>query len=124
MLGNSLKALAGLAIVSSAAAQSSAPLPTVDLGYEVHQAISFNVGQLCLAAKPSANMSAVHSGFLQLHQHQIRRTAGGQFALPRARSGNNQEQHRSKWERRCHLPTSEPGVAGDYQHLHPGVLVW
>lgn len=48
MLRNTFKALAGFAIVSSAAAQSSAPLPTVNLGYEVHQAAFFNVGQSCL----------------------------------------------------------------------------
>ncbi|MCJ1367175.1 hypothetical protein MMC16_006307 [Acarospora aff. strigata] len=42
MLGNAFKAVAGLAIASFAVARSSEPLPTVNLGYEVHQAALFN----------------------------------------------------------------------------------
>ena len=45
MLGNAFKAVAGLAIASFAVARSSEPLPTVNLGYEVHQAALFNVSQ-------------------------------------------------------------------------------
>ncbi len=43
MLQNGYKAVVGLAIVTFAAGQSSAVLPTVNLGYEIHQASSFNV---------------------------------------------------------------------------------
>ena len=58
-------------------------LPTVDLGYEIHRAALFNVGEiLSVHYKVQLLTIAVHWGLLQLFQHKICGTSCRRLAIP------------------------------------------
>lgn len=74
-----VKLLSTAALFGVALAQyNTTSLPTVDLGYEIHQASNFNVGHRTSVTWDRMLTYTVHRWFLQLLEYQICSTTGWQ----------------------------------------------
>lgn len=108
--------LCALALCSSAVCQS---LPQVDLGYEIHQAFSYNVGtSLKHWCQAGANRWVECFRFIQLQQHQIRATSSRRVALCSTGPSYRTKSHSSKWQLLTNLPSGTPGMDSRRECLH------
>lgn len=124
MLYTGFKAVIVLAVGALAAPQGSNPLPKVDLGYEIHQASSFNVRSY-LPKKTNwvADNDVGHWRILQFFQYQICRATCWEPSFPRTGSSTEQERYRADGRRRENLPSSFTSMAFACQQIHPSIPV-
>ena len=108
---------------SSGRAASNGGLPKVDLGYEVHQAISFNV---CLpSASPGPLLTTpANRSELQLFQYQIRPTSRRKSSLRCSRHSHRPQFSHSKWKHSKDLSASQPSLGVHSRSVHPVTHCW
>ena len=105
-ISSPLYALASLCAVVTA--QSS--LPQVDLGYEIHQAISLNVRYPLFPGYNQSSHPQANGPNLQLHEHQICSTTSRQPPLCSTCPTNRTQLCRAERKRRRHLSTSKSSM--------------
>lgn len=96
-----LASLVVLATAAPAATSAAAALPTVDLGYQLHKAIAYNVGELDLSRvglfiRGGADHSLGHRQILQLLQYSLCPTSRWQPAFPRAQGAGHKSRRRAR----------------------------
>lgn len=108
--------LSALALCWSAACQA---LPQVDLGYEIHQAISYNVRtNLKHRRQAGADYCTECFRFIQLQQHKIRATPHRRITFCSTGPSYRTESHCPEWQLLANLPSITSGMVKYWKCLY------
>ena len=105
-----LKLFSAAALLGAAFAQNSSSLPTVDLGYEIYRAASFNVGWSLSLAKHKLTIPE-HRQFLQLLEHQIRSSTSRRPQVCSTTGACGKQVDDQPWQSQQDMSTGYPSMA-------------